>query len=82
MLYYYITVLPKKQALFRIFFNPLKNGLFLPPDLWKNTAVPKKHGGSGTGTAALCLFQITAAPEHRPDMYLHMRRTRGMHLRR
>ena len=43
MLYYYITVLPKKQAFFRIFFNPLKNGLFPPRDLWKNTAVHERR---------------------------------------
>ena len=36
-----------------------------------------KGGGSETGTAAQ-LVQITAAPEHRPDMYLRRRRTRDM----
>ncbi len=43
MLYYYITVFPKKQAFFRIFFNPLKIGPLPPRDLWKNTAKTEKR---------------------------------------
>ena len=82
MLYYYITGLPKKQALFRIFFNPLKNGLFLPPDLWKNTALQPEYGKSTAAPQSeppCCMFcGITPAPVRRPDMYLRRRRTRDM----
>ena len=57
MLYYYITVLLKKQEVLRIFFNSGKKRISPPPYLWKNTAFlrhrAKKHGSSASGTAVL-----------------------------
>ncbi len=87
MLYYYITVLLKKQEVLRIFFQ-FRQKTHIPAAVFM-----EKYGISAAQSEkarqlrfgnrrAARSGRITAAPVRRPDMYLRMRRTQGMHLRR